>query len=141
MKPIKYSPEVLASVPQARHQQLAPAIKIEAEITPLSDEALREADFPKRGASFAEIVRFAYTFDGYAHYGMEGCAALANAALSRYYHHQKLPATVSELRACLFFEARRWTLYQTLPDTKANLYIFALIDKLKALLTLQATPQ
>lgn len=127
----KLRKDVLASIPQAQNYQIAPAISVQAEITPVATKNLDPDTFPKRGAGFDEIIKLAYSFDGYAHYGMEACAELANKALSTYYHSEVLPEDVTELRACLFFEGRRWTLYQTMPDTKANLYIFALIDELK----------
>lgn len=131
----KLRKEVLASVPQAQNYQVTNPVKVEAEVTPLLHEALTADHFPRRGAGLEDIIRFAYTFDGYAHYGMEACAALANAALSAYYHHETLPDDLTELRACLFFEARRWTLYQSAPDTKATIYIFALIDRIKTMVT------
>lgn len=101
-------------------------------ITPVPHERLAELEFPKRGATFDKIVALAYTFDGYAQFGMETCAAMANTALSRYYRENILPEDITTLRACLFFEGRRWTLYDQPPDTKASIYIFALIDKIKA---------
>lgn len=133
--PEKLSKTVLASVPQAQNYQVSVPLELDAELTPLPHDALTPDLFPKRGAGFETIVRFAYTFDGYAHYGMERCAELANKALSAYYHFEVLPSDLTELRACLFFEARRWTLYQSAPDTKATIYIFALIDQIKALVT------
>ena len=103
----------------------------ELPLTPLDAHELVPESFPKRGADLSEIVKLGYTFDGYSHYGMERCAEMANEALSTYYHTDVLPEELDTIRACLFFEARRWSLYQTAPDTKANIYIFALIDKLK----------
>jgi hypothetical protein len=99
-------------------------------ITPIATEDLASATFPKRGDPFDSIVNFAYSFDGYAHFGTEKCAELANAALSAFYHAQVLPEDTEILRACLFFEARRWTLYQQEPDNKGLVYIHALLDKL-----------
>jgi hypothetical protein len=86
--------------------------------------------FPQRRDPFNKIVEFANTFDGYAHFGMETCAEICNGALSAFYHSQVLPDDVDTLRACLFFEARRWTLYQKEPDNKGLIYIHALIDRL-----------
>ncbi len=101
----------------------------ELPITPVPHERLEPETFPKRGASFEELILFAYTFDGYERYGMEACAKLANEGLSRYYHSRELPQNdLDLLRACLFFEARRWQLHQQEPDTKGLLYIHALID-------------
>lgn len=100
-------------------------------ITPVPHEALEPSSFPRRGSSFEEITAFAFTFDGYARYGMEACAERANAALSRFYHKHELPEPdLDLLRACLFFESRRWQLHKQEPDTKGLLYIHALIDEI-----------
>lgn len=123
--------DVLASIPQAQNYQAAETAMPEIAVEPIATEALKLTALPKNGASFPEIVAFAYSFDGYAYYGMEACAELANKALSAYYHEAVLPDDMTEIRACLFFEARRWMLYGTMPDTKANIYIVALIDQLK----------
>ena len=97
-------------------------------ITPVAAADLEPETFPKRGAYLQDIVPLAYTFDGYAHLGMERCAEVCNAALSHYYRTDELPDELATLRACLFFEARRWSLYDTEPDTKARIYLHALID-------------
>jgi hypothetical protein len=102
-------------------------------ITPVPHAALRPETFPQRGAPFEALVAFAYTFDGYERFGMEACAQLANAALSRYYRERALPEPdFDTLRACLFFEARRWQLHKQEPDTKGLLYMHALIDAIAA---------
>ena len=113
------------------HQRLQPEVSAEAQVNPVANSDLKAADFPGRGVTFDVLRSFAYTFDGYAAYGMEACAKLANDALSAYYHDETLPEDINELRACLFFEARRWSLYEQLPDTRANIYMFALIDAIK----------
>jgi hypothetical protein len=96
----------------------------------VANEDLEITTFPKRRDPFDTIVKFAYSFDGYAHFGTEKCAEIANAALSTFYHTQVLPDDINVIRACLFFEARRWTLYQKEPDNKGLIYIHALIDRL-----------
>jgi hypothetical protein len=96
----------------------------------IANEDLEPTTFPKRRDPFDTIVKFASTFDGYAHFGMEKCAELANASLGNFYRSQVLPEDMDTLRACLFFEARRWTLYKQEPDNKGLIYIHALIDRL-----------
>ena len=96
----------------------------------IPNDQLDARTFPKRRDPFNEIVTFAYSFDGYAHFGMEKCAEICNAALSSFYHSQVLPGDIDTLRACLFFEARRWTLYGKEPDNKGLIYMHALIDRL-----------
>lgn len=111
----------------------APLIRPQLPITPIAHEALEPETFPRRGAGFDELLAFAFTFDGYERFGMEGCAELANAALSRYYRERILPTGgLDVLRGCLFFEARRWQLHRQEPDTKGLLYMHALVDAIAA---------
>jgi hypothetical protein len=107
-------------------------------ITLIATEDLDATTFPKRLDPFNTIVKFAYSFDGYKQFGMERCAEIANTALSTFYHTQILPDDIDVIRACLFFEARRWTLYQKEPDNKGMIYIHALIDKLEKQLMAKA---
>lgn len=92
--------------------------------------SLTRDDVPDPRAEFDEIVAFAYGFDGYARYGVEGCGELANRTLAAYLRDRRLPADLDELRACLYFEARRWIVLQREPDTRARLYVGALLDHL-----------
>ena len=116
----------------AARQYMTPEIETPTSgVSPIRNEDLTTEDFPKRGATFDVVQAFGYSFDGYAQFGMEKCAEIANAALSDYYHNDVLPDDLDTLRACLFFEVRRWSLYEQMPDTKANIYIFALVDAVK----------
>lgn len=101
------------------------------DITLIPNSELDISTFPKRRDPFNDIVKFAYSFDGYVHFGMEKCAEICNAALSSFYHSQVLPDDIDTLRACLFFEARRWSLYGKEPDNKGLIYMHALIDRLE----------
>lgn len=121
----------------AARQHMTPEIDDPtAGVSPITNEDLTAEDFPGRGATFDVVQRFGYSFDGYAAFGMENCAAIANAALSDYYHNDELPDDLDTLRACMFFEVRRWSLYEQMPDTRANIYMFALIDAIRGKLEL-----
>jgi len=96
----------------------------------LPSRALTRDDLPDPRADFDDIVRFAYTYDGYAVHGMQACAELANATLDRFIATRELPTGVDTLRACLFFEARRWIVLEAEPDTRARLYVGALLTAL-----------
>lgn len=98
----------------------------------LPSRALVRDDLPDPRADFDDIVRFAYTFDGYAHFGMAECAALANGALDHFLAERVLPPGIDALRGCLFFEARRWIVLEAEPDTRARLYVGALLEALGA---------
>jgi len=92
--------------------------------------SLTREDLPDPRADFEDIVAFAYGFDGYARFGLEGCGELANLTLSAYLRDRRLPDDLDELRACLYFEARRWIVLQQEPDTRARLYLGALLEHL-----------
>lgn len=81
---------------------------------------LNEGVLPPPGADLRTIWKFARKFDGYqyieAHPPPDPPASgnlvawlgrLANPALGAYHRDGSLPKTLSELRACLFFESRR----------------------------------
>jgi hypothetical protein len=65
----------------------------------ISNQDLTIEDVPLPDSAFDEIARFAYTFGGYEQVGsFEQCAEIAN---------QRKHDTLTQLRACLFFEQRR----------------------------------
>lgn len=81
---------------------------IEREI---SNEDLTLADIPASDASWDEINEFALTFDGYRACGsFTRCAEVAEAPDE---------TSLSELRASLFFEQRRWRHFGHGPDDEA----------------------
>lgn len=83
----------------------------------------------------ADLLRFATTsYFGYdRHGGVEGLAALANPAMQRWVDRGELPETVSTVRACLFFESRRWHHLGRPLDADAERYVRALAGRLRAL--------
>jgi hypothetical protein len=82
-----------------------------SEITP--------ADVPSFKEAWARIEPFALTFDGFKYWGsVEKCAEVAQS---------KRPGSLTELRTCLFYEARRWKLAGKPPDGVSMKYIRALV--------------
>jgi hypothetical protein len=66
------------------------------------------------------------TFDGYAYWGsVDKCAEMA----------ARPPASLTHLRTCLFFEARRWAHQRRTPDALAmkriRALVFAIQEKVK----------
>ena len=113
----------------------------QAVVYPIDHADLTLDHLPHPRDPFDDVVRFAYTFDGYAHFGMEMCGEMANRALNHYLEGQALPAwlvaDMDRLRGCLYFEARRWIRKESDPDTRSLIYIHKLIDAIGDLL---ATP-
>lgn len=99
-------------------------------IASVPHRSLGSDDVPSARADFDEIVTFAYTFDGYERFGATGCGELANATLTGFLDDRTLPADLDALRACLFFEARRWIVLEREPDTRARLYVGALLTRI-----------
>src|SRR5271166_5264588 len=80
--------------------------------TEIANAALTERDLPHFMNKWDQpLMQFAMSFDGYCF--MESpttlkLGAFANRAMRTYEQEQLLPVSLSELRACLFFEGRRW---------------------------------
>ena len=93
----------------------------------IDNKRLSVADVPSFKEAWSRIEPFALTFDGYRYWGsIDKCAEVA----------AKTPATLTQLRTCLFFEARRWTHLKMQPDEKALKHIralvFAINEKIKS---------
>lgn len=100
-------------------------------VEPIPHETLSVDDLPHPREPFDELVRFAYTFDGYAAMGMEMCGAIANRGRAQWNELGALPSWLSDdlerLRACIFFEARRWIVLEREPDTRSLIYVHDLV--------------
>jgi hypothetical protein len=105
-QPAVYRPTPPAAVPWPAMQRADRSVP---------HRSLTRDDVPDPRADFEDIVAFAYGFDGYARFGMEGCGELANRTLSTLPGRAALPDDLDELRACLYFEARRWIVLSRSP--------------------------
>ena len=89
----------------------------------IPNEQLRPEDLPPTEASWDEIGRFALTFSGYKAYGsFAACAAVANA---------RQPSSLTELRACLFFEQRRYRHMDRVPTGESLRYVRGLVEGIR----------
>jgi hypothetical protein len=92
----------------------------------IANEQLSVADVPSFKEPWSRIEPFALTFDGFQYWGsVDKCAEVA----------EKTPATLTQLRTCLFFEARRWAHLKQEPDDKSlkriRALVFAIQEKVK----------
>ena len=88
----------------------------------IGNAELTVGDIPSFKETWDRIVPFALTFDGYRYWGsIEKCAEVA----------QRPPSTLTHLRTCLFFEARRWTHVKKQPDAQTMKRIRALVFAIK----------
>lgn len=89
----------------------------------IPNDQLHLTDIPADDADLDDLIRFAHTFNGYdAFGGFDACADIANAG-----DHSSL----SHLRACLFFEARRWRHFGEDPGPESLAYWHELVRKIR----------
>lgn len=95
-------------------------------------------DYPE----WLDLWRFALTFDGYRYFGGDDGAAerlgrFADSIRDAFQKDGKLPALdLAQLRACLFFEQRRWCkASMTGPDERAKNYLQHLLATITASIT------
>ena len=90
----------------------------------ISNKHLLLIDIPKSDADWSEIAAFALTFNGYEVCGsFDKCAEIANAK-----RHESL----TDMRACLFFEQRRWRHFGESPDGETMAYLRKLLESIRA---------
>jgi hypothetical protein len=99
------------------------ALNSSAEPQRITNGDLLLADIPKPDSDWGDILPFAHSFDGYMVMGsFEACATVAN---------QRRHDTLTELRTCLFFEARRWRHFGEDPDPSEMEYIHGLLNQIR----------
>ena len=88
---------------------------------PITNENLKLSDIPPVDSEMSIIFEFAQSFDGYGLLGDELCGEIAN---------ERRQTTLSDVRACLFFEHRRYRHMGDMPDPGDEIYIRNLIRKI-----------
>jgi len=89
----------------------------------ISNSELKTSDIPADDAPWAAVAQFALTFDGYRAFG-DSCGDIAN---------QRCARTLTELRATLFYEQRRWRHFQEDPDGDELGYLRSLVARIRSL--------
>jgi hypothetical protein len=100
----------------------------------IPNDKLEKADVPDAMAPWPEIEMFALTFNGYEAFQDEGCANLANRVIDEFSKNAKIleKLTLTELRACLFFEQRRCHHSDWVPGADEMIYIGAILNLIRA---------
>ncbi len=95
---------------------------------------LKAADVPRDTASWHAIWSFALTLNGYEVIGQEECGRLANRMNSEFVSNPAALRALSltEARACLFFEQRRFHHFGWEPEGAARDYINALLETIRS---------
>ena len=96
----------------------------------IPNESLKVEQVPPDNADWSEIQTFALTYDGYTEFG--SVAVIGKLA------NKRCPSTLTEYRACLFFEQRRWRHFAEEPDPESLTYIRRLVAGIRQ--HLQETP-
>jgi hypothetical protein len=98
----------------------------------IPNSLLLSRDIPSRRASWKNIIPFAHSFNGYEHWGsIQKCREVARHGVALYKANQDLPESLTELRTCLFFEARRWKHLEKNPNKACLLYVHALVEAIR----------
>ncbi len=93
---------------------------------------LIEKDIPPRRAAWKNILPFARTFDGYGYWGsVKKCREVAKQGIILHKSNQELTQSLTDLRTCLFFEARRWKHFEKNPSKAGMEYIHALVEAIR----------
>jgi hypothetical protein len=100
----------------------------------VANEHLKANAVPPVTASWHTIGNFALTFDGYKAIGQSECGQLANRVNREFSTNVPFlqSLSVTELRACLFFEQRRFHHFGCEPLGAARIYINALLEAIRS---------
>jgi hypothetical protein len=104
----------------------------------IANGALTVANIPRRGDTWEVVSIFALSYDGYAYW--DDVAALATAWARRWMRDRSVPASIDEVRGCLFYEQRRWQHFGEDPSDRRVQYVWVLLDTLRALVTTRSLP-
>ena len=98
----------------------------------IPNSQLIEGDIPSHRASWKKIQPFAMSFDGYKHWGsFKRCREVAEDGVKLYRGQKALNQSMTDLRTCLFFEARRWKHYAKNPSKKGMEYVHILVEAIR----------
>ena len=98
----------------------------------IPNSLLMEKDIPSNGANWKKILPFAMTFNGYEQWGtFEKCRDIARQGIELFRANQQLSQSLTDLRTCLFYEARRWRHLEKDPNKKGMQYIQALLEAIR----------
>jgi hypothetical protein len=107
----------------------------------IPNSQLIENDIPSRRDPWKKILPFAHTFNGYKHWGsFEKCRQVARHGVDLHKADQDSKQSLTDLRTCLFFEARRWNHFEKTPSKKSMDYIHALVEAIRILVRAKELP-
>jgi hypothetical protein len=105
----------------------------EGDFTPCAvpNAQLRVHGIPDRGDPWDAVSSFSLSYDGYAYW--DDVSELATRRIRAWTRDHTLPNSIDEVRACLFYEQRRWHHFGEDPNGRGAQYVWALLDTLRSL--------
>ncbi|HXQ75682.1 MAG TPA: hypothetical protein VN791_04235 [Acidimicrobiales bacterium] len=100
---------------------------------------LRVHGIPDRGETWDVVSSFALSYDGYAYW--DDVCELATRRIRSWTRLHTLPTSIDEVRACLFYEQRRWHHFGEDPNGRGELYVWALLDTLRNLVAARSSAE
>jgi hypothetical protein len=98
----------------------------------IANDALTAAHLPPPNANWNQMGVFALSYNGYNHWPSHAdCVEVANHASEYYEKLGNLPATLDELRTCLFVEYQRYLDFGWKPDERRMQYLRALVEEIR----------
>ncbi|MBE3040938.1 MAG: hypothetical protein IMZ62_19245 [Chloroflexi bacterium] len=98
----------------------------------IPNSQLIDGDLPSRRAAWKNIIPFAQSFNGYEHWGsVQKCREVAKQGVALHKSNQELTQSLTDLRTCLFFEARRWKHLEKNPSKLGLVYVHALVEAIR----------
>ena len=98
----------------------------------IPNSMLIEKDIPSRRAAWKNILPFAHTFNGYEHCGsVKKCREVAHQGIVLHKSNKDSQLSLTDLRTCLFYEARRWKHLEKSPNKAALIYVHALVEDIR----------
>jgi hypothetical protein len=98
----------------------------------IPNSQLINGDLPSRRAAWKNILPFAHSFNGYEHWGsVQKCREVATQGVALHKANRDLNQSLTDLRTCLFFEARRWKHLEKNPSKSGLVYVHALVEAIR----------
>jgi len=98
----------------------------------IPNSQLLDGDLPTRRATWKKIIPFAQSFNGYEHWGsVQKCREVAKQGVTLHKSNRVLSQSLTDLRTCLFFEARRWKHLEKKPSKAGLVYVHALVEAIR----------
>jgi hypothetical protein len=96
--------------------------------TQIQTGELQATDLPAGHGDWSDFARFAVTF---APRNRDVCSETASDAFARWRRIGEVPRSLEELRACLWYEQRRWRFLGREPDTEGMRYAASLVRAMR----------